>query len=130
MLLPMAEVNAFLEQLEAEKARLKNSVGHLERSIGELKEAISEHGDEDREFKKAIEENIVVIAKNRARIELLDEEIGELKQGIQNLGGNMVSVPVTAPPPPPAAGNRDNKNDESMPDAGNTNEHNNSGMYL
>ena len=127
----MAEVNAFLEKLEAEKLRLENSVGHLERSILELKEAISSEGDEDREFKKAIEENIVVIAKSRARIERLDKEIGELKQGIQNLGGNIVSVPVTEPPPPPpAAGNGDTKNDESMPDAGNTNEHNNSGMYL
>lgn len=90
-------VNTLLEQLEGDKFRLENSVVHLQRSISELKEAIASEGDEDREFKKAIEENIVVIARYKAKIERLDKEIEELKKGIQHLEGQVV-VPVTDPP--------------------------------
>jgi chromosome segregation ATPase len=113
-------VNTLLEQLEGDKARLENAVVHLQRSINELKSAIASEGDEDREFKKAIEENIVVIAKYTAKIERLDKEIKELKIGIQYLDGQ-VSVPVTKPP-------AERGTDEAMPDANNGT--NNSGMYL
>jgi len=114
-------VNTLLEQLEGDKARLENSVVHLQRSITELKEAIASEGDEDREFKKAIEENIVVIARNTAKIARLDKEIEELKSGIQHLDGQ-VAVPVTEPP------SAERGTDEAMPDA--SNGANNSGMYL
>ncbi|KAH7619585.1 hypothetical protein Ndes2526B_g06563 [Nannochloris sp. 'desiccata'] len=117
-------VNTLLEQLEGDKFRLENSVVHLQRSISELKEAIASEGDEDREFKKAIEENIVVIARYKAKIERLDKEIEELKKGIQHLEGQVV-VPVTDPP----SVERDLPGtDEAMPDANNG--ANNSGMYL
>ncbi len=113
-------VNALVEQLEGDKSKLENSVVHLQRSINELKDAIASEGDEDREFKKAIEENIVVIARYKAKIERLDQEIGDLKQGIQNLD-SQVAVPATE-----AAAGESKKSDEAMPDANNDN----SGMYL
>eukprot|EP00798_Chlamydomonas_sp_ICE-L_P032324 gene32324-16896_t len=59
--------------LEIEISRLENSVVHLRRSNAELKEARSE--DPDPELKAAIEENIVLIAKQAARIEKLKKEI-------------------------------------------------------
>lgn len=95
----MAEVSskAFISEMEAEKIRLENSVGHLQRSIVELKEAIEE-GDPDREFKQAIEENIVVIAKYKARIERLDKEITNLTRGFQDLG-SQATVPVSEAAP-------------------------------
>jgi chromosome segregation ATPase len=118
--------NALIEQLESDKATLENSVVHLQRSIGELKEAIATEGDDDREFKTAIEENIVVIARNKAKIERLETEIKELKQGIQNLDGH-VAVPVTEPLPLPAPSTAGAK-EEAMPDVNTSQD--NSGMYL
>jgi peptidoglycan hydrolase CwlO-like protein len=116
-----ATVHALLEQLEGDKARLKNSVVHLERSISELKEAIKSEADEDREFKKAIEENIVVIARYKAKIDRLDKEIMTLKQGIQHLD-RQAAVPVTEenPPPLPSLAGASGT-DEAMPDACNDN---------
>lgn len=53
--------------LEIELDRLKNAVAHLVQSNVELKEAYQE-GDKDPEYKQALEENIVVIAKYRAQV--------------------------------------------------------------
>ena len=64
--------------LEIERDRLHTALSHLQRSNQELHEALAESGP-DREYKVAIEENIVVIAKYRARIAALDEEIRRLK---------------------------------------------------
>lgn len=60
--------------LEVEVDRLANAVAHLQRSNAELKAALQEGGP-DPEYKLAIEENIVTIAKHRARMEALKEEI-------------------------------------------------------
>ena len=46
--------------------------------LKELKSAILDQGDADDEFKKAIGENIVVLARYKARIERLVKEIEEL----------------------------------------------------
>ena len=59
--------------LEAEFKTLQNSNVHLRQSIAELKQAMQE--ERDPEYKAAIEENIVLIAKQEARMELLRAEI-------------------------------------------------------
>jgi hypothetical protein len=66
-----------LRRLEIERDRLRNSVEHLERSNAELKEAIQSEGDADGEYRRAIDENIVIIAKYRARRAQVDHEIAE-----------------------------------------------------
>ncbi|GAB4820504.1 hypothetical protein N2152v2_007550 [Parachlorella kessleri] len=76
--------DAFVGLLEQERSRLQNAVDHLQQSNMELKSAIAETGP-DKDFKEAIEENIVVIAKYKARIERLDKELAELKRGLQVL---------------------------------------------
>lgn len=50
---------------------MRNSLQHLERSNAELRKAIEENGP-DPDFRQAINENIVVIAKRRARLEALE----------------------------------------------------------
>ena len=143
----MAEIStdAFIDELQGEKLRLENAVEHLQRSIVELQQVIAEDGDPDREFKLAIEENIVVIAKYKARIERLDKEIANFKKGFQDLSGQ-VAIPASeaapaAPSPPSAA--RPNicqqqrqQEDTAMADATNNTsdttelDNNNGGMYL
>ena len=66
--------NAGTSLLEIERDRLKGSVDHLQRSVEELKAAIAETGP-DQDYKEAINENVVLIAKTRARIAALDDEI-------------------------------------------------------
>lgn len=80
-------------ELEAQKHQLENAVAHLCRSNAELKEAIAAEGDSDRTFKEAIEENIVIIAKYRARIESLEKEIDNMRKGFINLG-NQATIAV------------------------------------
>ena len=82
----MEGTDGFVAQLAAERDRLNNAVAHLVRSNDELKEAMREEGDGDRVYKTAVEENIVVIAGYRARVERLDKEISELTAGLQHLG--------------------------------------------
>jgi septal ring factor EnvC (AmiA/AmiB activator) len=67
------ETNAITDEIR----RLENAVGHLVRSNTELKEAIARQEDEDGEFRSAIGENIVLIAKYRAKIARLKEEISK-----------------------------------------------------
>eukprot|EP00955_Chlamydomonas_euryale_P057797 356894-Chlamydomonas_euryale.AAC.8 len=67
------------ELLKEERRRLANSVQHLERSNCELKRELDEHG-KDADLKDAVQENCVVIAKYRARVAALDEEIRRLEE--------------------------------------------------
>lgn len=76
------EANAITEEIR----RLENAVGHLVRSNTELKEAIARQEDEDGEFRSAIGENIVLIAKYRAKIARLKEEISKSASSLTNVG--------------------------------------------
>ena len=135
----MAEISteAFIDELQGEKLRLENAAEHLQRSIVELKEAIAEDGDPDREFKLAIEENIVVIAKYKARIERLDKEIANFKKGFQDLSGQ-VAIPASEAAPAALSPNicQQQQEDTAMADATNNTsdttelDNNNGGMYL
>ena len=68
-----------IECLNEELQRTRKALQHLIRSNDELRAALSESKDPD--FKIAIEENIVVIAKNRARVVSLEEEIKRMEAG-------------------------------------------------
>lgn len=74
--------------LEIERDQLSNSVLHLQRSNVELKEAFQ--ADHDPEYKVALEENLVTIAKYKSRIASLEEKILEAK-------GIIVAQPVALP---------------------------------
>jgi hypothetical protein len=88
--------NALLDQLKAEKPRLETAVAHLLRSIDELKAAIAAEGDADRAYQTAIEENIVVVAKYKARIERLGMELENLDKGVVDLGAAVAMPTATA----------------------------------
>ncbi|CAG9466715.1 unnamed protein product [Pedinophyceae sp. YPF-701] len=64
--------------LEAEAGRLSNSISHLERSIREIKQAIAEEGP-CVEYKEAVGENIVLIAKQKAALAAIEEQIRKAK---------------------------------------------------
>jgi hypothetical protein len=66
--------------VEAELERLRNAVVHLQRSNAELKEAYRLE-EQDPEYRVALEENIVVIARYRAKIAALEEELRRLGVG-------------------------------------------------
>lgn len=86
--------------LEAERDRLLNSIAHLTRSNAELREALGATGP-DRDFKQAIEENIVVLARYRARVEALEAEIRRAK-GQPEIPIEPVQLrPAAQPPQPP-----------------------------
>lgn len=110
-----APENALLDQMEAEKTRLKTAATHLLRSIDELKAAIAAEGDADRAYKSAIEENIVVVAKYRARAERLGTEIDNLKRGVADLGAAAAVPTATAAE---AAAGGGGQGDAEMEDAG------------
>ncbi|KAG2438824.1 hypothetical protein HXX76_005365 [Chlamydomonas incerta] len=59
--------------LRIEIDELKNAIQHLERSNWELKELLA--SDPDPEYRQAIGENIVMVAKKRARVAALEEEL-------------------------------------------------------
>ncbi|KAG2438829.1 hypothetical protein HXX76_005370 [Chlamydomonas incerta] len=59
--------------LRIEVDELKNAIQHLERSNRELKELLA--SDPDPEYRQAIGENIVTVAKKRARVAALEEEL-------------------------------------------------------
>ena len=83
----------FVGDMQAERDRLALAIEHLARSQDALRAAIAEEGDADRAYKTSIEENIVVLARYRARVERLDRELEELRRGWQPLGGE-AAVPV------------------------------------
>lgn len=76
------EPNAIAEEIR----RLENAVGHLERSNTELKDAITRQEDDDGEFRLAVGENIVLIAKYRARIARLKEELSKSTSNVTTDG--------------------------------------------
>lgn len=84
--------------LEQERDRLKCALGHLERSVTELKAAVADSGP-DPDYKEAITENITVIAKYRARVAALEEEIQHIK-GLKGNGSvqQLATVPVVDDP--------------------------------
>ncbi|KAG2453324.1 hypothetical protein HYH02_001548 [Chlamydomonas schloesseri] len=59
--------------LRIEIDELQNAIQHLERSNRELKELLT--SDPDPEYRQAIGENIVTVAKKRARVAALEEEL-------------------------------------------------------
>ena len=66
--------------LKDEIDRLENSVRHLERSNRELKEELEANG-RDVDYQVAIGDNIVLLAKQKARIASLKEELVTLEGG-------------------------------------------------
>jgi len=81
--------------LEIERDRLQRALHHLEKSVIELKSVINEAGP-DPDYKDAIDENVTVIAKYRARIAALDDEITRLKGIKADISSSMVAaVPVS-----------------------------------
>eukprot|EP00878_Enallax_costatus_P010368 GHUV01010821.1.p3 GENE.GHUV01010821.1~~GHUV01010821.1.p3 ORF type:complete len:160 (+),score=41.87 GHUV01010821.1:1158-1637(+) len=86
--------NAGISLLEMERDRLQGSLNHLERSVKELKAAIAEEGP-DQDYKGAINENVVLIAKSRARIAALDDEIKRSKGLAGDISmSELATVPV------------------------------------
>lgn len=121
---------ADLSELEVERDRVLRSAAKLEESNAELKAALARGGeDEDGELRAAFGENIVVIAKYRARAAALEEEVrkakglrgsgasvavepqwlarpessGERGGGVGGSGGVSRTAAAAAPPPPAAA---------------------------
>ncbi|GIL90706.1 hypothetical protein Vretimale_15793 [Volvox reticuliferus] len=76
--------------LKIEIDELKNSIKHLERSNRELKELLQTDGD--LEYRIAIGENITTIAKKRARVAALEEELRRLAG--EEYEHDAVAVPV------------------------------------
>ena len=116
-----------LSELEVERERVLRSAAKLEESNAELKAAIArgedDGADDHGELRAAFGENIVIIAKHRARAAALEEEVRRAK-GVRGSGasvavepqwlarpesgsGNAPAAPAAAaaaaPPPPPAA---------------------------
>lgn len=86
--------------LEIERDRLLTSLSHLERSVVELKAAQAQ--DPDPEYKAAISENLVVIAKKRARVACLEDEIKRAKgEHVADIThSQLAAVPVSDEAPP------------------------------
>ena len=94
-------------------ASVRESCSHLEtclkrdkppnppqRSIRELQEAAAT--DPDPEFRDAISENIVAIARKKAQVEALDEEIARSRGDLPSPSvAPAASLPVPGGPPPP-----------------------------
>ena len=60
--------------LKLEIAQLQHAVVHLLRSNEQLRQAIAERGP-DRDYQDAINENIVTIARHKARIASIKEQL-------------------------------------------------------
>ncbi|KAG2495671.1 hypothetical protein HYH03_006271 [Edaphochlamys debaryana] len=69
-------MSAAVSVLQLEIDELKNAVTHLLRSNAELREALA--SDADPEFRDAVNENLVTIARKRARVAALEEELRRL----------------------------------------------------
>ncbi|EFJ48118.1 hypothetical protein VOLCADRAFT_91371 [Volvox carteri f. nagariensis] len=76
--------------LKIEIDELTNSIQHLERSNRELKELLQT--DPDPEYRLAIGENITTIAKKRARVAALEEELRRLTG--EEYESDAVALPV------------------------------------
>lgn len=75
------EDDVAVQLLQQDHDSLANSVRHLERSIQELKDAIASSGP-DKDFTEAIQDNIVTIARYRAKMAVLREQIAKMQQGV------------------------------------------------
>lgn len=85
------------EGLEIEKERLQKAVYHLKRSNRELEDALVSEGP-DREFRQAIGENIVIIARYQGEIERLDQEIRKAHGEVVNVTSSQrIPIPVEEP---------------------------------
>ena len=86
-----------LSELEMERDRVLRSAAKLEESNAELKAAIAAGEDDDaagggRELRTAFGENIVVIAKYRARAAALEEEVRKAR-GVRGSGASVAVEP-------------------------------------
>jgi len=107
-------VNPAASLLEIERDRLLCSLQHLERSVKELKEAFAE--DPDQEYKAAISENLVVVAKQRARVQCLEDEIKRAKGAKGDIShAQVVAVPVTEAPTAQQASHQQETNTHNPP---------------
>jgi hypothetical protein len=95
--------------LREEVQKLEHRAHHLMRSCKELQDEMATCG-KDPDFKMAIEENIVLIAKYRARIESLREEISSL-EGTNNsqaqehpMSSQVINIAMNLPTAPNAQG--------------------------
>ncbi|GLC46237.1 hypothetical protein PLESTB_001538500 [Pleodorina starrii] len=88
-----------LSVLKIEIDELKNSIQHLERSNRELKDLLQT--DPDPEYRIAIGENITTLAKKRARVAALEEELRRLTG--EEYESDAVAVPVSEEGAPGAA---------------------------
>lgn len=87
------------EVLVAERDRLLNSVFHLERTNREIKDLLQESGP-DPELQVVVGENIVVIAKYKARIASLGEQISLACGLVTDISSTQkVAIPVDAADP-------------------------------
>ena len=82
-----------LSELEVERDRVLRSAAKLEESNAELKAAIAAGEDaDDRELRTAFGENIVIIAKYRARAAALEEEARKAR-GVRGSGASVAVEP-------------------------------------
>ncbi|GMH33015.1 hypothetical protein BSKO_00849 [Bryopsis sp. KO-2023] len=80
------------EGLFIERDRLLNAVTHLQRSNRDLQECLDESGN-DPELRQALGENIVVIAKYKAKIEQIEQEIRKAR-GLPTEVPSLQAVPA------------------------------------
>jgi len=81
--------------LEQERDRLANALAQLARSNAELQRELDAARDGgrplDRDYKEALQDNVVVVARYRARVAALEEEIEKVKRGaapvVEGAGG-------------------------------------------
>jgi hypothetical protein len=77
--------------LEQERNRLANALAQLERSNAELRRELDAARDggrpPDRDYKEALQDNLVVVARYRARVAALDEEIEKVTRGAAAAAG-------------------------------------------
>lgn len=79
--------------LRIEIDELKNSIQHLERSNRELKQLLQT--EPDSEYRVAVGENIMTLAKKRARVSALEEQLQHLTG--KEYESDFVTVPVFEP---------------------------------
>lgn len=79
--------------LEREIQELEHKVAHLVRSNDELRQALKEDSSDRDEYKSAIDENIVTIARWRARIASLKEQLRAMQHGSMDVDAHAPVYP-------------------------------------
>lgn len=92
-----------LSELEIERERVLRSAAKLEESNAELKAAMARGDDDDGELRAAFGENIVVIAKYRARAAALEKEVRKAR-GVRGSGASVAVEPQWLARPESGAG--------------------------